>query len=73
MNSPRGKMVIAAVLGFGLATFFRKACRDKNCLTFEAPDFSMVEDATWKVGKKCYAFKSSPAECVKSRRTVNFA
>jgi len=73
MNTPYAKVMIAAVLGFGLATLFRKSCNGKDCIDFKAPAFSTIEDATWKVDSKCYAFKSSPAPCNKSRRTVRFA
>jgi len=70
INSPYGKFVIAAVLGFGLSTFFRKSCKDKECIQFVAPPFDEIEGGTWKVGQKCYAFQSSSAPCVASKRTV---
>ena len=72
INTPQAKIIIAAVLGFGLSTLFRKSC-GKGCIQFKAPAFSAIENETWKVDNKCYAFKSSPAPCDKSRRTVRFA
>jgi hypothetical protein len=73
INTPYARIAIAAVLGFGLSTLFRKSCKDKECIDFKAPAFKTIEEGLWKVDDKCYAFKSSPAECDKSRRTVDFA
>jgi len=73
INTPHAKVIIAAVLGFGLSTLFRKSCKGKDCVEFKAPSFKTVEDGLWKVDDKCYAFKSSPATCDDSRKTVNFA
>ena len=73
MNTPHARVMIAALLGFGLSTLFRKSCTGKKCISFKAPAFSAIESGVWKVDDKCYAFKSSPAPCDKSRRTVHFA
>jgi len=73
LHTPHAKIILAAVLGFGLSTLFRKSCKDKECLRFKAPPLSKIEGGEWKVDDKCYAFKSSPAPCDKSRRTVHFA
>jgi hypothetical protein len=73
INTPYAKVAIAALLGFGLSTLFRKSCKSKKCLEFKAPPFETIEGGTWKVDDKCYSFKSSPASCEKSRRTVHFA
>ena len=32
LNTYTGKMMISILLGLGLATLFRKACNDKNCI-----------------------------------------
>jgi len=73
INTPYAKVVIAAVLGFGLSTLFRKSCTGKDCVDFKAPAFSTIENGEWKVDDKCYAFKSSPAPCDSSKRTIHFA
>ena len=35
--SPGGKVFISVLLGLGLATMFRKACNERNCLKFVGP------------------------------------
>ena len=37
VQSNTGKHIMSAILGFGLATLFRVACADRNCIIFKAP------------------------------------
>ena len=37
INTSLGKIIISIMLGLGLATLFRKVCKDKNCITFKGP------------------------------------
>ena len=73
MNTPYGHIVLAAILGFGLSTLFRKSCSDKSCMEFKAPPLNKVVGRTYEFEDKCYQFSSVPAECRSSRRTVPFA
>ena len=34
INSGKGRIILSILLGFGIATLFRKACKDRNCLNF---------------------------------------
>ena len=36
-----GKYIISILLGLGLATLFRKVCKDRNCIVFKAPNYLM--------------------------------
>ena len=38
-----GKYVISMLLGIGLASLFRKACTDRNCLKFVAAPMSKLK------------------------------
>ena len=40
LNSKMGKVALSIILGFGLATLFRKVCTDKNCIVFNGPVIS---------------------------------
>ena len=39
-----GKIVISIILGLGLATLFRKVCKDRDCIIFRAPDIKKIKD-----------------------------
>lgn len=73
INSPRSKIVIALLLGFGLSTFFRKACKDKECINFKAPAMDKINGQIFEYNTKCYKFDSTVKDCSKKKRTVSFA
>ena len=72
MNSPRSKMIIALLLGFGLSTFFRKECKDQSCIDFKAPALDKINDQAFKYNTKCYEFQSMSTKCDGSKKTVSF-
>jgi hypothetical protein len=72
INSPRGKMLIAVLLGFGLSTFFRKECKDKKCLEFKAPALDKINGEMFEYNTKCYEFKSVQQDCKRSKKKVHF-
>lgn len=69
-NTSLGKHIMSALLGFGLATMFRVACKDRNCIIFKAPDFSQIEGNIFKQDNKCYKFTTKNIRCRKDVRSV---
>tara|TARA_Y100000816_G_scaffold292612_1_gene289093 strand:- start:12263 stop:12499 length:237 start_codon:yes stop_codon:yes gene_type:complete len=65
-----GKHVMSAILGFGLATIFRAACKDRNCIIFKAPPLDEIENKVYEYDSKCYKFKTKIVKCDKSKKTV---
>lgn len=63
LHTPYGVIILSAILGLGMATLFRKACDDKNCLTFNGPVISEVQDKIFKHGDKCYTYTTETASC----------
>ena len=61
---------ISILLGLGLATLFRKVCKDKNCVIFHGPVLSELEDKVYKYGDKCYKYTATPAKCDKKKKIV---
>ena len=73
LHTDLGKTFVSIVLGFGLATLFRKVCNDKSCIHFNGPvlkDFSQIEEKTYKHGGKCYKYKMDSAPCDPSIKKV---
>lgn len=72
MNSPLGKIFISILLGLGLATLFRTACKEKNCIRFAGPVISEVDGKIYKHGEKCYKYESqSSGRCDATKRVVD--
>ena len=56
LNEPLGRILISILLGLGLATLFRKVCKDKNCIVFNGPVISEFDGKIYKHGDKCYKY-----------------
>ena len=66
-----GKRIMSAILGFGLATFFRTVCKDRYCIVFKAPPLDDIEDKIFKDGKKCYTYKTEGIKCDSNVKAVS--
>ena len=63
LHTELGQTFISILLGLGLATLFRKACTDKNCLQFNGPIISEIENKVFKHDNKCYKYNSYTTKC----------
>ena len=70
IHTPNGQMIISFILGIGLASLFRKVCKDRNCIVFKAPDFDEVTKNVYTYGDKCYVFTKSAVPCGKTEREI---
>lgn len=71
IQSYTGKTIISILLGLGLATLFRKACKDRQCMVFYAAPIEKVHDKVYKFNDKCYNFKSATVSCDLSKKLVH--
>ena len=68
-----GKIVISVLLGLGLATLFRKVCKDRDCIIFRAPDIKKIHNQIFKFEGKCYKFSEEIERCDSKKKIVPFA
>lgn len=73
LNSDLGRVFISILLGLGLATLFRKVCKDKNCIKFSGPVIGDIEGKTYKYGDKCYTYTSNPTKCDNAKKVVDIS
>ena len=71
LNTELGRIFISILLGIGLASLFRKACNDKNCIVFNGPIISEFDEKIYKYGEKCYKYSVSPSECDETKKIVD--
>jgi hypothetical protein len=71
LNTPVGRNIVSILLGIGLATLFRRACTDKNCIVFNGPVISEIEGKTFKHGEKCYKYSTVSEKCDSMKRVVD--
>ena len=55
LHSRSGKILISILWGFGLACLFRKVCRGRNCVIYNAPD-EEIKRNTYQFNKKCFKY-----------------
>lgn len=70
LNTETGQLFISILLGLGLATLFRRVCKDKNCIQFNGPVISEVDGKTYQFGEYCYKYELFPTKCNAMKKTV---
>lgn len=70
LNTKLGQFFISILLGMGLATLFRRACTEKNCIHFNGPTINAFDDKIYKHEGKCYKYTASSAKCNKSTKKI---
>ena len=71
IQTTNGKRVISILLGFGLASLFRKVCHDRTCLEFKAVTTSNIKDKIFKFNDKCYTFKETAVTCNPTKKILS--
>jgi hypothetical protein len=63
MGSDRGSIVISIVIGFGLATFFRKVCKGRACLVVRSPPLADLKKNLYKIDGQCFKYRPYAVPC----------
>ena len=70
--TPAGNIMISILLGLGLATLFRKSCKNRNCLVFQAPPIDKIKNQVFKFDGKCYTFDEHAQKCDPNKKIIKF-
>jgi hypothetical protein len=71
LNTELGKFFISVLLGLGLATLFRKICKDRDCITFNGPVIGDIDGKIYQYGEKCYQYQSNAEPCDKNKKIID--
>ena len=72
MKTHIGKTIISIILGIGLASLFKKACNDRNCLVFKSPALADIKDQVFQTGDKCVTFQERNIQCNTKSQQIDF-
>ena len=72
VHSPTGKIIMSVLLGFGLASFFRTMCKNKECLVFSAAPLYDLTTKIYKDGDKCFSYVPHATKCSKDKKIIPF-
>ncbi len=73
LYSQYSDVIISIILGFGLATMFRKICNERNCIVFQAPNNKDIETQIFRHNDECYKYKHKSEQCSETKKKVYFA
>lgn len=59
-----GIIILSVLLGFGLATAFKKVCTGNNCVVIKGPSIKEVRDTFYKIDDDCYKYTPYITKCV---------
>ena len=72
LHTKTGKYMLSVILGLGLASLFRSACKGKNCLVYSAPSVEDVDGQVFKYNDKCYTYTPSHTKCTSGKTLALF-
>lgn len=72
LHTDMGNVFISIILGLGLATLFRKVCKDRECIHFYGPILTDIDGKIYQHGDKCYKYDvKSSGKCDTTKRIVD--
>jgi hypothetical protein len=60
-----GRILISIILGFGLAMIFRRSCKGRSCIIYNAPDPNEIKNKTYRFDGKCVKLNPTAVMCPK--------
>ena len=70
MYTEQGKMFVSIILGLGLASLFRSACKNRKCIVFRHPEIDNISGKIFKSGNKCHQYSLKSEKCNKDKRIL---
>tara|TARA_B100001057_G_C22278009_1_gene729612 strand:- start:16 stop:270 length:255 start_codon:yes stop_codon:yes gene_type:complete len=67
-----GKIFISVILGLGIASLFRKTCKERKCLVFRATPMEKIKNQIFQFNNKCYTFQETATTCDKNKKIIRF-
>lgn len=63
LDSKSGSFVISMIIGLGLASFFKKICKDGQCVVITGPNVNDVKKNTYQIDDECYRYTPVMTKC----------
>ena len=73
IHSGFGKVIIPILLGLGLATMFRRVCKDRNCIVFKAPGIKNIEEKLLAITVNVTNININPFRVQTQKKQLSFA
>ena len=73
VHSSTGKIIMSIILGLGLATLFRAACKGNQCIKRIAPPISELDGKIYKFGNNCFKLEKNHVKCDSKNKPIPFS
>ncbi len=70
LHTYNGRIIMSILLGFGLASIFRKVCDTTNCITFIGPSVEKIKNKIFQYHDKCYSYTYVASDCPRNKVNV---
>lgn len=70
MHTKFGRIIISVLLGLGLASIFRRSCKNHRCLVFKAPQITALTEGVYMHGGKCFSYKTTSVPCNSAKHDI---
>jgi len=67
LDSQAGRILISIILGFGLATLFKKVCSGNSCVMVKGPSIEEVKKYYYKIDDDCFKYTPYTTKCEDSK------
>jgi hypothetical protein len=72
LTSDAGKYFVSIILALGITSLFRRACEDRTCIRFSAPEPEKIDGKTYEYDGKCYQYRAVAKPCDPTHRRVKY-
>ena len=72
VHTNNGRLIMSILLGFGLASLFRKVCNEYNCTHFYGAPVKDIENKIYRQHNKCVQYKAVNTKCNTNNNIVSF-
>ncbi len=62
-QSKESLILLSVILGFGLATMFRKVCKDQTCIVIKGPPMKEIKDIIYRIDDTCFKYTPEATKC----------
>ena len=70
LYTEEGKVFVSILLGLGLASLFRSACKNRKCIVFRHPEIDNINGKIFKSDNRCFKYSLKSEKCSGNKRIL---
>jgi len=63
LNSEAGSILVSIIIGLGLASFFKKVCKNGRCIVIKGPDVNDIKQSVYRIDEECFKYTPTATKC----------